>query len=922
MSLVKLGVRPMPSTSTPARRQYLQMKSQYPDAILLYQVGDFYETFDEDALVASRALQIVLTKRAYGEEKVPLAGIPLHALDNYVGKLIQQGYKVAICDQVGEVGKGLVERAVTRILTAGTLSEPNLLPARRNNFLVAISSGSAQTAIAAVDVSTGEFSATWFAPQELPGALEAELQRLAPAECLLVEGSHTGAVTLPSETMTVTTVTRCPLYFFEVEAARARLCRLFGVQSLNAYGCAQAPQAIAAAGAIAAYLEKMNPKLLSLLTGLKTYHTGGYMTLDAHTQRNLELLQSARGGSTQGSLLGVLDRTITPMGARQLRRAICQPLLDLAQLEARLDSVQELYESPALRSRFTMYLQRLGDIERIAGRTRQGSATPREALALREYLLVVPHMQSMLRGCNASLLLELASALDACPQVTTLIERALARDDTEGEQGAWGAAGRLIRAGYHAELDELVASIRDSRRWVASLEARERERTGIKSLRVSYNKVFGYSIEVSNSKRDLVPPDYLRKQTLVNAERYITPELKEHESRIASAEARIEELERSVYADLLRQVAVSYPQMSATARMLAQVDMLLSLAEVAAHDGYARPVLEQSSVIDITGGRHPVVEQALDGETFIPNDTHMDAEHEARVVLLTGPNMAGKSTYLRQVALITLLAQMGSFVPARSARIGLVDRIFTRVGAEDDIASGKSTFMVEMEETAAILHHATRHSLVILDEIGRGTSTYDGLAIARAVVEHLHDHTLARTLFATHYHELAAMAHELPSLQVQTIAINEDEQGEIIFLHRVMPGSAGRSYGVYVAKMAGMPASIVQRAGDVLRQLEAVKAAALALNGNGAAYHHDNGHSELLVAEEKGMYSAGISVGARIATMRTTYTWQSEEARIAASAIEQAGGEDVELDTIDVSAITPLDALNLLYLLQKKRKLH
>ena len=902
--------------TSPARRQYLQMKSQYPDAILFYQVGDFYETFDEDAHIASRVLQIVLTKRSYdkGEEKVPLAGIPLHALDNYVGKLIQQGYKVAICDQVGEVGRGLVERAVTRILTAGTLSEPNLLPVRRNNFLIAIATGGAQTALSSVDVSTGEFSVTWFAPEEMPGALEAELQRLAPTECLLVEGNRPTGFTLPPETMTVT---HCPPYFFEVEAARARLCRLFDVLSLDAYGCAQAPQAIAAAGAIVAYLEKMNAKLLSLLTGLKTYHTTGYMTLDAHTQRNLELLQSARGTSVQGSLLGVLDRTITPMGARQLRRAICQPLLDLAQLQARLDSVEELYESPALRSRFTMHLQRLGDIERIAGRVRQGTAVPREALALREYLLVVPQLQSLLRGCNASLLVELAGELDDCPTVVDLIERALARVDEEDEHGD---TGRLIRAGFHAELDDLVASIRDSRRWVASLEARERERTGIKSLRVSYNKVFGYSIEISNSKRDMVPPDYMRKQTLVNAERYITPELKEHEARIASAEARIEELERSIYADVLRQVAVYYPQMISTARVLAQVDMLLSLAEVAAHCGYARPVLEQSSVIEITGGRHPVVEQALDGESFIPNDTHMDAEQEARIVLLTGPNMAGKSTYLRQVALITLLAQMGSFVPARGARIGLVDRIFTRVGAEDDIASGKSTFMVEMEETAAILHHATRHSLVILDEIGRGTSTYDGLAIARAVVEHLHNSTLARTLFATHYHELAAMADELSSLRVHTMAISEDEHGEVVFLHRVIAGSIGRSYGVHVAKMAGMPASIVKRAGAVLQQLEAMKTPSFMINANGAAYHVNNGHARLPAAEGNGTYSAGTSTGMRIATMRTTYTWQSEEARIAANALEQAGDENVELDAIDVSAITPLDALNLLFLLQKKRK--
>ena len=897
--------------TTPARKQYLQMKSQYPDAVLFYQVGDFYETFDEDAFIASRELQIVLTSRSYGEdERVPLAGIPLHALENYVGKLIRGGYKVAICDQVGEVVKGHqpVERAVTRILTAGTLSEPNLLPTRQNNYLVAIAPGRTQTGLAAVDVSTGEFSVTWFTPDELPAALEAELQRLVPSECLLVEGSRQDAYHFPSETATIT---RCPPYFFEQETARARLCRLFGVQSLDAYGCSHVPQAVAAAGAIAMYLEKMNARLLSLLTGLRSYRTTSFMVLDAHTQRNLDLLQGTRSGAVQGSLLGVMDRTITPMGARQLRRTITQPLLDLAQLEARLQSVEELYESPAMRSRFTICLQRFGDLERVAGRIRQGTAVPREVLALGAYLLVVPQLYELLRGCDSPLLLELADRLDTCPPVIELIDRALTRTGEEDEQEN---DGRLIRAGFRAELDELIASIRDSRRWIASLEAHERERTGInKLLKVGYNKVFGYYIEVSNSKLGQVPADYIRKQTLVNAERYITPDLKEHEARILSAEERIEEMERSIYADVLRQLSVYYPQLMATASAMAHVDVLLSFAEVAAHQGYVRPVLQQESSIEISGGRHPVVEYTLDGDVFIPNDTQLEAdtEHGARILLLTGPNMAGKSTYLRQVALITLLAQIGSFVPARSARIGLVDRIFTRVGAEDDIASGKSTFMVEMEETAAILHHATRHSLIVLDEIGRGTSTYDGLAIARAVVEHLHNLTAARTLFATHYHELTLMAEELPHLHVYTMAISEDEQGEIVFLHRVTPGSLGRSYGIHVAKMAGMPLSIVRRAGEVLKGLEA------ATDGKGTGVlvaHNGQIHSRSLVADANGRYD--------VEAQFRVYEWQSEEARLAAQRLEQADGTQADLDSIDVCAITPLDALNLMFLLQRKRRSH
>ncbi|HET9921168.1 MAG TPA: DNA mismatch repair protein MutS, partial [Ktedonobacteraceae bacterium] len=637
--------------STPARRQYLRIKSQYPDAILLYQVGDFYETFDEDAVITARELQIVLTSRAYGEESVPLAGIPLHALENYLGKLVSRGYRVAICDQVGEVGKGIVERAVTRILTAGTLSEPNLLPTRQNNYLVAIAPGRTQTGLAAVDVSTGEFMVTWFAPAEMPAALEAELQRLAPAECLLVEKQHANtrsdAYQFPASTMTVT---HCPPHFFEPEAAQTRLYRQFGVQSLEAYGCADAPQAIAAAGAILAYLEKMNTSLLTLLTGLRSYNTTSYMVLDAHTQHNLDLLQGARSGSIQSSLLGVLDRTITPMGARLLRRTITQPLLDLNQLEARLQGVEELYESPAMRSRFTMRLQGMGDLERTAGRLRQGTAVLREILGLRAYLELIPQLRDLLRGCDAPLLHGLAGELELCPEVIELVGRALVNRDGEDEQED---SGRLIRAGFHAELDDLIASIRDSRRWIVSLETRERERTGIKKLKVGFNKVFGYYIEVSNANLKLVPDDYMRKQTLVNAERFITPELKEHEARILSAEERIEEMERSIYADVLRQLSVYYPHLMKTAGVVAQVDVLLSLAEVAAHQGYVRPTLEVGRGLEIVGGRHPVVEYALDGDVFIPNDTAMDAEREARILLLTGPNMAGKSTYLRQVALIT-----------------------------------------------------------------------------------------------------------------------------------------------------------------------------------------------------------------------------------------------------------------------------
>lgn len=889
--------------TTPARKQYLRIKSQYTDALLLYQVGDFFETFDEDARIAARELQIVLTSRMYGDEAVPLAGIPLHALNNYIGKLITAGYKVAICEQVGEVGRGVVDRAVTRILTAGTLSEPNLLPARQNNYLVAIAHGRLQSALAAVDVSTGEFLVTWFRAEELPVALDAELQRLNPVECLLAEGSNREVYHFPTQTMTLTD---CPTHFFNADAAQERLCKLFGVQSLEAYGCAHVPQAIAAAGAIAAYLERMNGGLLSLLTSLKSYRTTSYMVLDAHTQRNLELLQGTRSGGVQGSLLSVLDRTITPMGARQMRKTLTQPLLDLNELDARLSSVEELFESPALRSRFTMCLQAFSDMERIAGRIRQGTAVRNEVLGLRDNLERVPELSELLRGCDATLLRELAEEVSNCQEVIDLVDQALMRS---GEEDEYGDDGRLIRQGYHEELDALYASIRDSRRWMVTLEARERERTGIKSLRVSYNKVFGYYIEVSNANLKYVPDDYMRKQTLVNAERFITPDLKEHEARILSAVERIEEMEKGIYTDVLRQISTYYARLVNTARIIAQVDVLLSFAVVAVHQGYVRPQLEQGHGLDIRDGRHPVVEYTLDGEVFIPNDTLMEADTGKRIMLLTGPNMAGKSTYLRQVALITLMAQIGSFVPAKHARLGIVDRIFTRVGAEDDIAAGKSTFMVEMEETGTILHHATRHSLLILDEIGRGTSTYDGLAIARAVVEHLHDRLQARTLFATHYHELASLADEMPHLGVYTVAISDDdEQSSIIFLHRVVEGSAGRSYGVHVARLAGMPMSIVERAEEVLRQLEEGR---------------ELSESRLILlpeVKETGKQSGNGLVAEAREDYQAAYHWQSEEARRVAQRLE--AGEALDLNALNLYAITPLDALNLLFWSQRYSASH
>ncbi len=907
--------------STPARRQYLQIKAQHQDAILLYQIGDFYETFDEDAQIVARELQIVLTSREYGPDRVPLAGVPLHAVDTYVGRLIARGYKVAICDQISEPGRRLVERAVTRILTPGTLSEPGLVPPRQNNYLasVALSRDGTAAGLAYVDVTTGEFAVTNLPNGSLPAALEAELHRLRPVECLVAERpdkkpSHDQAETTerkPAESRAPfalppgAALTTLPAAAFEPETSAERLCRHFGVRTLEAYGCAGLPLAIAAAGAILAYLEKMNPALLRLLIGLRTYATDTYMILDGHTQRNLELLEGARGG-LKGSLLSVLDQTRTAMGGRLLRRVLTQPLLDLVELNRRFDALEELVDRPALRARLGSLLDGISDLERLAGRVRQGTAVPRELLALRELLGVIPHLRTALDSATAELLREANEALDDCPEISGLIERAIAAGDD--------AEGRTIRRGYSADLDTLVDSISDSRRWIAGLEAAERQRTGIKSLKVGYNKVFGYYLEISHANSSRVPADYLRKQTLVNGERYITPELKDHEARILNAEERIEELERTIYADLLRQAGIYYPRLNATAGALARLDVLLSLAEVAARSGYCRPQLDTSRDISITAGRHPVVEQMLDGIEFIPNDAVMGDE-AGTIFLLTGPNMAGKSTFLRQVALICLMAQIGSFVPARQARIGLVDRIFTRVGAHDDIASGQSTFMVEMIETANILHHASQHSLIVLDEIGRGTSTYDGLAIARAVVEHLHHKLNARTLFATHYHELASLTSVLPSLRAYTMAINEQDE-EIVFLHRVLPGSGGRSYGIQVARLAGMPASIIERAREVLSQIEHSIAA---------------GQPEplpllSLVAEPRATYDQQQIPAARQAGVPAPAGSRpaSPSDRLPAlhGALLESGASAFfqELLGLNVAAITPLEAINRLFSLQEQAR--
>ncbi len=827
--------------STPIRRQYLDIKRRYPHAIVFFRLGDFYETFDEDAKLCARELEITLTSKPMGKNlRVPLAGIPYHALDGYLAKLIGKGYKVAICEQMEEPGPGkkLVDRQVVRVVTPGTVLEGSLLDERANNYLAALAfapelparrrggapAGEALVGVAYVDVSTGEFAAGEVAATQLA----AELARLRPAELLLSEGVDPPAGV-------ETPVTRVEPYWSEPEESDRLLREHFRVASLEAFGLRGLPRAVAAAGAVLRYLQENQRASLPTITALSTYSAAAHMVLDSQTRRNLELFTGGREGRREGSLLAVLDQTRTALGARLLRRWLGQPLLDITTLQDRQDLVTHLFEDGLRRAAVRDALNGMPDLERLVGRVGAGMASPREIVALRHGLEGVGVLREALVGQSGGLpegppegrgeaqdgqpelpAARLVARLRPCEDVTCLIADAIA-----DEPGATLDQGDVVRAGFSPELDGLRSLTRDVRRYLAELEAQEKARTGIKSLKVGYNKVFGYYIEVSRANLGLVPDDYQRRQTLVNAERFITGQLKEYESQILNARDRIGELESAIFRQVCAQVAAASDRVLALAAAVAETDAASAMAEAAVRYHYVRPQLTEDDEIVIKDGRHPAVELALAEGEFVPNDTTL-SNGNSQIVVLTGPNMAGKSTYLRQVALIVLMAQVGSYVPASSARIGLVDRIFTRVGAQEDLTRGESTFMVEMLETASILHNATPRSLIVLDEIGRGTSTYDGLAIARAVVEYLHSRAerAAKTLFATHYHELVELASVLPRVKNYNVAVTE-EGGRVVFLRKIVPGGSDRSYGIHVAELAGLPRAVVQRAAEVLSALEA-----------------------------------------------------------------------------------------------------
>jgi DNA mismatch repair protein MutS len=790
---------------SPVRQQYLDIKRQHPEAIVFFRLGDFYETFDQDAELVAKELDIVLTSRNVAKgTRVPMAGVPHHAAENYLARLIEKGHHVAICEQVGdEPIKGLMPREVVRIVTPGTIVEPGLLRGDANNYLAAVFIDEERAGLAFADVTTGEFAATEL---DNRGALRAELQRLAAAEMLYPdkEFNPDGLSANP---------TGVPGWRFELGRCKEVVLAHFGAATLKSFGLGDKPLALQAAGALLQYLKETQPATLQLLTGFNTYSLNEFMTLDGEARRNLELTETLRGGE-EGSLLGVLDRCVTPMGRRLLRQWVGKPLLDVEKIVERQEGVALFHSDGLRRAELRAGLKPLNDLERLVNRVLGGSAQPRDLAAIRSTLEAIPAVMRILPS-GKSQLANLFDGLSECAQDLKLLQRGLAEDPP----AVLGHVG-VIRAGYSSELDEILASTRKSRDWIANLESAERQRTGIKTLKVGFNKVHGYYIEVTRAKDTGMPAEYIRKQTLVNAERYITPEMKEVETQVLNAEERILEVETRLFKEVCVELSKSAEALLQSARALALLDVLTCLAEVAALQGYVRPELAADVTLDIREGRHPVVERLLPGQTrFVPNDTAFE-EGEA-VRLITGPNMSGKSTYLRQVALIVLMAQMGSYVPAKSARIGLVDRIFTRIGAQDEIHAGQSTFMVEMVETANILHHATSRSLLILDEIGRGTSTYDGLSIAWAVIEYIHNQPKlkARTLFATHYHELVQLAATLPGVRNYNVAVS-DEGGKVVFLHKIIPGGADRSYGIHVGQLAGLPRPVLQRAQEILQELE------------------------------------------------------------------------------------------------------
>lgn len=876
---------------TPMMQQYMETKKQYQDCILFYRLGDFYEMFFEDALTASRELEITLTGKNCGqEERAPMCGVPYHAVEGYLNKLVSKGYKVAICEQVEDPkqAKGIVKRDVVRIVTPGTNLDTQALDETKNNYIMCIVYIADRYGLSIADVSTGDYFVTEL---EESAKLLDEIYRFMPSEIICNESYYMSGMDLDDlKDRLGITIYSLDSWYFDDEVCRQKLLEHFKVASFAGLGLEDYDCGIISAGALLQYLYETQKNSLTQLTHITAYTTGKYMMLDSSTRRNLELCETLREKQKRGSLLWVLDKTKTAMGARMLRKFVEQPLIEKQEILRRLDAVEELKHEAICREEIREYLTPVYDLERLVTKITYGSANPRDLTAFGSSLAMLPPIRCIMEDLKAPLLQEIRETLDPLEDIFGLIQAAIAEEPPLAMK-----EGGIIRDGYSEEVDTLRRAKSEGKDWLAKLEVQEREKTGIKNLKIKYNKVFGYYLEVTNSFKELVPDYYTRKQTLANAERYIIPELKELEDTILGAEDKLYALEYEIYCEVREQIADQVERIQMTARAIAQVDVLASLALIAERNNYVRPKVNEQGVIDIKDGRHPVVEKMIPNEMFISNDTYLD-DKKQRISIITGPNMAGKSTYMRQAALIVLMAQIGSFVPASFANIGLVDRIFTRVGASDDLASGQSTFMVEMTEVANILRNATSKSLLILDEIGRGTSTFDGLSIAWAVVEYISDNKLlgAKTLFATHYHELTELEGKIHNVNNYCIAVKE-KGDDIVFLRKIVKGGADKSYGIQVAKLAGVPEVVISRAKEIVEELSDEDITTRV--------------SEIASREKE--------------QKKKSKTKKYDEVDMAQmSLFDTVKDDDVleELKSIDVGNLTPIDALNTIYRLQNKLK--
>lgn len=868
---------------TPMMQQYMETKNQYKDCILFYRLGDFYEMFFDDALCVTKELELTLTGKSCGlDERAPMCGVPFHSAESYINRLVERGYKVAICEQVEDPksAKGLVKREVIRVVTPGTNSFTSSLDETRNNYLMGIVSIEGKFGISVVDVTTGEYLMT---EVDSVSKLLDEINKFTPSEIICNDTFYISGVDMNdlSSRLGIVISPLDPSYFDKDSCQRA-LCRHFKVSTLEGLGFKEYAIGTIAAGSIMQYLEETQKCSLAHISHLLPYHTGKYMLLDRNTRRNLELVETLREKQKRGSLLWVLDKTKTAMGARKLRSSLEQPLIDKETILQRYDAIDELNQDVITREELREYLNPVYDLERLLSKISYKTVNPRDMIALESSLSMLPHIRLLCSNFKSDLFQDFTQNLDPLEDVYQLIHSAIVEEPPISVR-----EGGIFKNGFNEEIDHLRNAKTEGKNWLADLETTEKEQTGIKNLRIKYNKVFGYYLEVTKSFVNQVPDTWIRKQTLTNAERYTTPELKEMEDTILGAEDRLYNLEYAVFCQLREEIFQQMDRIQQTASVIASIDMIASLAYVAEHNHYVRPKLNNKGILRIKDGRHPVIEQMIAHDMFIPNDTFLD-EDSHQLVIITGPNMAGKSTYMRQTALIVLMAQLGSFVPASQADISLVDRIFTRVGASDDLASGQSTFMVEMTEVANILHNATKNSLIILDEIGRGTSTFDGLSIAWSVVEHIVDKKLigAKTLFATHYHELTELEGKLEGVQNYCIAVKEDGE-DIVFLRKIVKGGADKSYGIQVAKLAGVPEQVLIRAREIADQLE--NKDALSLDG---------------VVNQMAVSSPGEKTMNQLSIFDTMGNDQTDDILF-------------ELRDIDLSRVTPMDAMNLVYKWQK-----